>query len=77
MKILKKENLAKRNQKLHTQAERKILQNMNNNFIVTLHFAFQTKDKLFMVLDFMQGGFCFKSKIIIFLNINLQNLNYK
>jgi len=56
MKVLKKSNIAHRNQKEHTQAERYILENMKSPFIVQLHYAFQTIDKLFLVLDFMQGG---------------------
>ncbi len=56
MKVLKKSNIAQRNQKEHTQAERYILENIKSPFIVQLHYAFQTADKLFLVLDFMQGG---------------------
>ena len=56
MKILKKEAVAKRNQKIHTQAERNILEEMHHPFIVELHYAFQTPSKLYMVMDFMQGG---------------------
>lgn len=56
MKVLKKSNIAKRNQKEHTQAERYILENMKSPFVVQLHYAFQTIDKLFLVLDFLQGG---------------------
>ena len=57
MKILKKEVIAKRNQKIHTKAERDILQSMNCPFIVKLQYAFQSPDKLYMVMDFCQGGF--------------------
>lgn len=56
MKVLKKKEILNRNQKLHTQAERKILENMDSNFIIRLHYAFQTTKKLFLVMDFMQGG---------------------
>ena len=68
MKVLKKSNIAQRNQKEHTQAERYILENMNSPFIVQLHYAFQTPDKLFLVLDFMQGGTIFtKYRLEIFI----------
>lgn len=56
MKVLKKANIAQRNQKEHTQSERYILENIKSPFVVQLHYAFQTPDKLFLVLDFMQGG---------------------
>ena len=56
MKILKKETIEKRNQKIHTKAERDILQNMNCPFIVQLNYAFQTSEKLYLVMEFMRGG---------------------
>ena len=59
MKVMKKKEILNRNQKLHTQAERKILENMDSNFIIRLHYAFQTTKKLFLVMDFMQGGLWF------------------
>lgn len=60
MKILRKDAIAKRNQRLHTQAERAILSDMQCPFIVGLHYAFQSSTKLFLAMDFMQGGVFFK-----------------
>jgi serum/glucocorticoid-regulated kinase 2 len=56
MKTLRKAALAKRNQLAHTSTERTILQHIDNPFLVHLVFAFQTQDKLYMVLDYMAGG---------------------
>jgi len=56
MKILKKKFIEERKQLNHTKTERLILEKMNSPFIVQLHFAFQTAEKLFLVMDFMQGG---------------------
>ncbi len=56
MKVLQKEAIEKRNQRFNTKAEREILQKMKSLFIVQLHYAFQTSDKLYLVMDFMQGG---------------------
>jgi len=56
MKILRKDAIKKRNQKLHTKAERDILQNMDSPFIVQMHYAFQTPSKLYLIMDFMNGG---------------------
>jgi len=39
-----------------TKAERRVLEVVNHPFIVKLHFAFQTHDKLCLVLDFINGG---------------------
>ena len=56
MKVLKKEQVIKRKQFEHTMAERRILQDIDHPFIVSLRFAFQTSQKLFMVFDFFNGG---------------------
>jgi protein-serine/threonine kinase len=56
MKMLRKENVIKRNQVEHTQTERRVLETVSHPFIVTLHFAFQTPKKLYMVLEFCPGG---------------------
>ena len=56
LKTLRKAALVKRNQLAHTSTERTILQSIHNPFLVHLAYAFQTPDKLYMVLDFMAGG---------------------
>lgn len=56
MKTLRKSALAKRNQLAHTSTERLILQSIDSPFLVHLEYAFQTPDKLYMVLDYMGGG---------------------
>lgn len=57
MKVLKKELIAKKHQVQHTMNEREIMeQSVGNPFIVKLHYAFQTADKLYFVMDFCQGG---------------------
>jgi len=56
MKTLKKAHLLKRGQIERTKTERKVLSNIDHPFIMKLHFAFQTHDKLFLVLDYCAGG---------------------
>lgn len=56
IKTLRKEALIKRGQLAHTTTERYILQNIHCPFLTHLRFAFQTVDKLYMVLDYMAGG---------------------
>lgn len=56
MKTLRKDHLLRRNQVEHVTTERYILENIHCPFLVHLTYAFQTADKLYMVLDFMQGG---------------------
>lgn len=40
----------------HTKTERNVLGYVKHPFIVGLNMAFQTKDKLFFVLDYCAGG---------------------
>lgn len=56
MKILRKTHLVKRRQIERTRTERKVLSVVNHPFIMKLHYAFQTEDKLYLVLDYCPGG---------------------
>ncbi len=56
MKILKKKAIVERHQVDHTKAERKILEALQHPFLMTLRYAFQSKEKLYFVLDYFQGG---------------------
>ncbi len=40
----------------HTVAERKILAQNTNPFLVSLKFSFQTSEKIYFVLDYVCGG---------------------
>ena len=60
MKILRKDFIEKKNQKIHTKTERTILEKLNCKFIVNLHYAFQTDEKLYLVMDFLRGGHLYK-----------------
>ncbi|CAI5702578.1 unnamed protein product [Peronospora effusa] len=56
MKVLRKENIIKRNQVEHTRTERHVLGYVRHPFIVGLNYAFQTSEKLYFVLDYCAGG---------------------
>uniref|UniRef100_A0AC35U7V6 Non-specific serine/threonine protein kinase n=1 Tax=Rhabditophanes sp. KR3021 TaxID=114890 RepID=A0AC35U7V6_9BILA len=57
MKVLKKEQIKKRNEVKRVMAERNVLKsNINHPFLVSLHYSFQTKDKLYFILDYLNGG---------------------
>lgn len=56
MKVLRKDAIIARKQVAHTRAEKAILQKIQHPFIVNLNYAFQTEDKLYMVLDYINGG---------------------
>jgi serine/threonine protein kinase len=56
MKVLRKDTIVARKQVAHTKAEKNILMKIQHPFIVNLNYAFQTKDKLYMILDYINGG---------------------
>ncbi|EGR33007.1 protein kinase domain protein, partial [Ichthyophthirius multifiliis] len=56
MKVLRKQEIQKTNSQFSTQQERDILVKMKCPFIVKIHYAFQTPQKLYIVMDFMIGG---------------------
>jgi len=48
--------MIKRNQVDHINTERKILEIIDNPFIIKLKYAFQTPQKLYLVMDYCAGG---------------------
>lgn len=56
MKVLSKADIVKRKQVEHTKTERRVLGRINHPFIIRLHYAFQTEEKLYFVLDYAAGG---------------------
>lgn len=56
LKVLRKDNIIKRNQIEHTKTERSVLGYVRHPFIVGMNMAFQSKDKLYFVLDYCAGG---------------------
>eukprot|EP00051_Salpingoeca_urceolata_P032467 m.15855 g.15855 ORF g.15855 m.15855 type:complete len:536 (+) comp5109_c0_seq1:417-2024(+) len=55
-KVLKKQYLSERGEVAHTVSERKILANNSNPFLVQLKFSFQTPEKIYFCLDYVNGG---------------------
>ncbi|RYC58496.1 hypothetical protein CHU98_g7722 [Xylaria longipes] len=56
MKSIRKEKIIARNEVAHTLAERSVLAKIDNPFIVPLKFTFQSPDKLYFILAFINGG---------------------
>jgi len=56
MKVLKKSMLKQKKQIVHTKTEREILEKIKHPFLVRLYFAFQNKEKLFLLTEFIPGG---------------------
>lgn len=56
MKILRKSHLVRRRQIDRTKTERRVLSRLDHPFIMKMHYAFQTTEKLYLVLDYCPGG---------------------
>jgi serine/threonine protein kinase len=57
MKVISKRLLKRRSGYIENiQAERNILTKVRSPFVVTMHCSFQTKEKLFIIMDFLAGG---------------------
>jgi len=57
MKVLKKSKLRRAKQVERTKTERRVLEICENNpFIMTMSYAFQTEEKLYIVLEYCSGG---------------------
>ena len=56
MKIIKKSHIVQTDEVEHTLAERQVLAKINHPFIVSLKFSFQTPEKLYFCLDYVNGG---------------------
>ncbi|PVI04549.1 serine/threonine protein kinase-like protein, partial [Periconia macrospinosa] len=56
LKSIRKAHIISRSEVAHTLAERSVLAQINNPFIVPLKFSFQKPEKLYLVLAFVNGG---------------------
>jgi len=56
MKVLNKATLEQQSQILYTKTERKVLERVQSDFIVHLCYAFQSEERLYMIMDYMGGG---------------------
>lgn len=59
MKVMRKGKIMERDHAEYVKAERDLLTAVLHPYIVTLRFSFQTSSKLYLVLDFMNGGHLF------------------
>jgi serine/threonine protein kinase len=57
MKTIRKESVIQREEVVHTKTEKNVLAKYSNHpFIVGLKWSFQSPEKLYLVMDFMNGG---------------------
>ncbi|GAA6014858.1 hypothetical protein JCM11491_002139 [Sporobolomyces phaffii] len=59
IKVLKKSDMVAKNQVTNVKAERMILMSTaESNFVVKLYYTFQSKDYLYLVMEYLNGGDC-------------------
>ena len=51
--------MIQKNQVRHVKAERNILASINNPFLIKMYYAFQSKEYLYLVMEYASGGDCF------------------
>ncbi|KAL3530723.1 hypothetical protein ACH5RR_010045 [Cinchona calisaya] len=56
MKVMRKDKILEKNHAKYVKTERDILTKINHPFIVRLRYSFQTKYRLYLVLDYVNGG---------------------
>ncbi len=59
MKVMKKAHILEREYGNYIKSERDLLTAVSHPYIVMLRFSFQTPTKLYLVLDFLNGGHLF------------------
>ncbi|KAJ0044931.1 hypothetical protein Pint_06692 [Pistacia integerrima] len=59
MKVMRKDKIVEKNHAEYMKSERNILTKVDHPFIVQLRYSFQTKYRLYLVLDFVNGGHLF------------------
>ncbi|XP_061375479.1 serine/threonine-protein kinase AtPK2/AtPK19-like [Gastrolobium bilobum] len=59
MKVMRKDKIVEKNHAEYMKAERDILTKIEHPYIVQLRYSFQTKYRLYLVLDFVNGGHLF------------------
>ena len=76
MKQLSKVKLFEMNSIYSVIYERKLLSHLRHPFIINLHYAFQDKDNLYIVMDYKPGGdlrYYLSNKVIFNFKKRLRN----
>ncbi|GAM27769.1 hypothetical protein SAMD00019534_109450, partial [Acytostelium subglobosum LB1] len=56
LKTIRKDHIIRTNSVMNTLSEKDILKRVKHPFIVKLHYAFQDEKRLYLVMDFVNGG---------------------
>ena len=66
MKVMKKNEMLKKNQVAHIRAERDVLALADNPWVVKLQYSFQDDKNLYLVMEYLPGGMCTNSNDILY-----------
>jgi serine/threonine protein kinase len=70
VKVVSKALIKRKREERHIMAERDVLvKNTRHPFLVSLQYSFQTPDKLYFVMDFVNGGEVWIDYHLFFFNI--------
>ncbi|KAJ3411713.1 hypothetical protein HDV05_001823 [Chytridiales sp. JEL 0842] len=58
IKVLRKSDMVAKNQVMNIKAERMILMQLDSPYVVKLYFTFQSKENLYLVMEYLNGGDC-------------------
>jgi len=58
IKVLRKSDMIAKNQVMNVKAERMVLTRTDSPFVVKLYYSFQSKDNLYLVMEYLNGGDC-------------------
>uniref|UniRef100_A0A061RC98 non-specific serine/threonine protein kinase n=1 Tax=Tetraselmis sp. GSL018 TaxID=582737 RepID=A0A061RC98_9CHLO len=59
MKVMRKDKILEKDHSDYVKAEREVLTAVVHPYIVTLQYSFQTSSKLYLIMDFINGGHLF------------------
>lgn len=59
MKVMRKDKILEKDHAEYMKTERDVLTKIDHPFVVRLRYSFQTKHRLYLVLDFVNGGHLF------------------
>ena len=58
IKVLKKLDMIAKNQVTNIKSERMILTQLDSPFVVKMYYSFQSKNNLYLVMEYLNGGDC-------------------
>ncbi|EGF81628.1 hypothetical protein BATDEDRAFT_10540, partial [Batrachochytrium dendrobatidis JAM81] len=58
IKAIKKADMVAKNQVMNIKSERMILTQLDSPYVVKLYYSFQSKEHIYLVMEFLNGGDC-------------------